>query len=170
MWLMVNAITSVSCYHYYYLLLRMHLLLLLLPGLCYWIMGQYLHSCLSYKMVLVNSFFLFPSLLWILCPDNEIMDSKSLLSPMETPPHNRSSVLPRCHFREVGTKVLGFRACGRHQTNEISPDTAVLPLPPGNTAVPCCVTLAAASGHRCGPFFSETKGLWSRGSDFIGHF
>lgn len=126
-------------------------------------LGQYLHCCLTYKMVFVNSSFLFPSFLWILCLDSETMDSKSTLSPMEMSPSNRLSVLSRCHVREAGMKVLGFWACGPHQTNEISPDTVVLPRSLG---IQLCDTGGAAPRHRCGPFFSETKGQSSRGSDF----
>lgn len=70
-------------------------------------------------MVSVNSSFLFPSLLWILCLDSEIMDSKSTSSPMEMPPRNRLSILPRCHFRAVGTQVWGSgHVCSSNKWNQ----------------------------------------------------
>lgn len=130
-------------------------------------LGQYLHRRFTYKMVFVNSSFLFPSFLWILCLDSEIMDSKSTLSPMEMPASHRLSVLSRRHFREAG-----WRSWGSGHVALIKRMISVLTQlsfhhPWG---IQLCDTGGAAPRHRCGPFFSETKGQSSRGSDFKGHF
>lgn len=52
--------------------------------------------------------------------------------------------------RDTGPGVLGMFV---HQTNEISPDTAVLPHRPWGIGLGhCCGTLGAASEHSCSPF------------------
>lgn len=90
---------------------------------------------------------------------------------MEMPPRNRLSTLPRCHFRAVGTQVLGFWAClfikqMKSVLTQLSFHTA-----PGELG------WATAMEHWERPqgtgavlFLWETKGQSSRGSDYKGHF